>query len=243
MKHTALSHIKTMRLQQQLGLRLYEAIGLLELLFQRTAESAWLHGEIGWNRSNADIGLLLDYVGDPEELIAALVSAGYLDEHDTYRFVVHDWRDHCPQFVLKRIARAEKEESDFQESTPSMAASGSRCPPTGGQTGTGKGIGTGTGVGKGSGTGEGKSKHVRFRKPTLEEIRDHCREKGFTFDPEQFLAYYESNGWRIGRTSMKNWQAACLTWHKNTRKNHGRRSGNQQKRRVAKAEVSQRGAF
>lgn len=60
---------------------------------------------------------------------------------------------------------------------------------------------------------EKKSK-PRFQKPTIEEVRAHCTEKGYTFDPEAFFAYYESNGWRVGRGPMQSWQSACVTWQK-----------------------------
>lgn len=54
-----------------------------------------------------------------------------------------------------------------------------------------------------------------FVKPTVEEVEAYCKEKEFTFDPEQFVAYYESNGWMVGKSKMKNWKAACLTWQRN----------------------------
>lgn len=57
-----------------------------------------------------------------------------------------------------------------------------------------------------------KEKRKRFTPPTLEELRSYIREKGFTFDAETFIAYYDSNGWRIGRNPMKDWKAACRTW-------------------------------
>ena len=54
-----------------------------------------------------------------------------------------------------------------------------------------------------------------FVKPTVEEVEAYCKEKEFTFDPEQFVAYYESNGWMVGKSKMKNWKAACITWQRN----------------------------
>jgi hypothetical protein len=77
---------------------------------------------------------------------------------------------------------------------------------------------------EGEGEGEGeieeeqerkRKTRARFQKPTLEEITEYCSEKGYTFDPERFLAYYESNGWRVGRNPMKSWKAACTNWQKN----------------------------
>jgi hypothetical protein len=53
----------------------------------------------------------------------------------------------------------------------------------------------------------------RMEKPTLEEIKDYCREKGYNINAEGFYSYYESNGWKIGgRTAMKNWKAAVQSW-------------------------------
>lgn len=54
----------------------------------------------------------------------------------------------------------------------------------------------------------------RFVPPSVDEVRSHCAEKGYTFDPEAFVAFYESKGWKVGRNPMKSWQAACTTWQK-----------------------------
>ncbi len=51
-----------------------------------------------------------------------------------------------------------------------------------------------------------------FKPPTLEEVTAYCRERENSIDPERFLNYYESNGWMVGRTKMKNWKAAVRTW-------------------------------
>lgn len=54
----------------------------------------------------------------------------------------------------------------------------------------------------------------RFQPPTLQEVSDYCWERGNQVDPEKFLAYYESNGWKVGRNPMKSWKAAITTWEK-----------------------------
>lgn len=52
-----------------------------------------------------------------------------------------------------------------------------------------------------------------FTPPTLDEVRKEISEKGYTLiDPERFHSYYESNGWKVGRSSMKDWKAALRTW-------------------------------
>lgn len=50
--------------------------------------------------------------------------------------------------------------------------------------------------------------------PTVEMVREYCNEKGFDFDPQAFVDHYESNGWMVGKTKMKDWQASCRTWAK-----------------------------
>ena len=63
-------------------------------------------------------------------------------------------------------------------------------------------------------------KSERFVKPTIEEIQAHILEKGYTFDAEAFYAFYESNGWKVGKNPMKNWKMACTTWEKNRKSNY-----------------------
>lgn len=58
-------------------------------------------------------------------------------------------------------------------------------------------------------------KGTRFQKPTVEEVEAHIKEKGYDFDAESFVAYYDSNGWMVGKKPMKNWKAACITWQRN----------------------------
>ena len=54
----------------------------------------------------------------------------------------------------------------------------------------------------------------RFQKPTIEEIRQYCQEKGYNVDAEQFFNFYESKGWLVGKSPMRNWRAAVCTWNK-----------------------------
>lgn len=49
-------------------------------------------------------------------------------------------------------------------------------------------------------------------KPTLQEIKDYCSERKNRVNPEKFFDHYESNGWKVGKNSMKNWKAAVRKW-------------------------------
>ncbi|HRF70880.1 MAG TPA: hypothetical protein PKV66_05570, partial [Candidatus Pelethenecus sp.] len=54
----------------------------------------------------------------------------------------------------------------------------------------------------------------RFVPPTIEEVKQYCLERKNNIDPEQFVAFYESKGWKVGNTPMKNWKACIITWEK-----------------------------
>lgn len=55
---------------------------------------------------------------------------------------------------------------------------------------------------------------TRFSPPSVQEIEEYCREKGFLLDAERFVDYYASIGWRVGKNPMKDWRAAVRTWVK-----------------------------
>ena len=73
-----------------------------------------------------------------------------------------------------------------------------------------------------------RKRSTRFLKPTLEDVATYCKERKNTINPQAFIDHYESNGWKVGRTKMKNWKAAVHTWESNqyddgnTAKNNGR---------------------
>lgn len=58
------------------------------------------------------------------------------------------------------------------------------------------------------------TKRKRFEKPTLSEIKEYCIERNNNVNAEQFFDYYESNGWKVGKNSMKDWKAAVRTWER-----------------------------
>lgn len=54
----------------------------------------------------------------------------------------------------------------------------------------------------------------RFTKPTLEEVTAYCDERQNNVDPQAFIDFYESKGWKVGNQSMKDWRAAVRTWER-----------------------------
>lgn len=58
------------------------------------------------------------------------------------------------------------------------------------------------------------STRSRFIKPSIDEVKAYAKDMGYYgFNADRFLAYYESNGWKVGRNPMKDWKAAVRNWH------------------------------
>jgi hypothetical protein len=54
----------------------------------------------------------------------------------------------------------------------------------------------------------------RFKKPTVNDINDYCKQRNNTIDAETFFDFYESKDWKVGKTKMKDWKACVRTWEK-----------------------------
>ena len=56
------------------------------------------------------------------------------------------------------------------------------------------------------------------RKPTLEEVEEYCKERQNSINATNFIDFYESKDWYIGKNKMKDWKACVRTWEKNSNK-------------------------
>lgn len=54
----------------------------------------------------------------------------------------------------------------------------------------------------------------KFVKPTIHELIDFIKLNSLNVDAEYFLNHYESNGWKVGKSSMSNWKTTVNNWHK-----------------------------
>lgn len=54
--------------------------------------------------------------------------------------------------------------------------------------------------------------------PTLEEVQAFATEHGLLVDAEEFVDFYDSHGWRVGKTPIRNWQATMRLWHRRAKK-------------------------
>lgn len=66
-------------------------------------------------------------------------------------------------------------------------------------------------IGKDS-IGKDSKERKRFARPSVDEVAEFCKENNLNVNAQQFIDYYDSNGWKVGRNAMKDWKAACRGW-------------------------------
>lgn len=52
----------------------------------------------------------------------------------------------------------------------------------------------------------------KFEKPTVNEVQAYCNERKNSLSAQEFWDFYESKGWKIGSSPMKDWRACVRTW-------------------------------
>jgi hypothetical protein len=100
-------HWKTLRLARALDCNVPEALGYLFLLWSWCSTSE-THRDGGVGRyEDRDIEDALMWGGKPGELLRTLLDLRWLDAHPepSVRIVVHDWPDHCEDYVHRALAK------------------------------------------------------------------------------------------------------------------------------------------
>ena len=59
----------------------------------------------------------------------------------------------------------------------------------------------------------------RFAPPSREDVSAYITDKKYHVNPDKFMSHYESNGWKVGKNPMKDWQAAIRSWESSDKTN------------------------
>jgi len=146
---------------------------------------------------------------DPAALHSAMIEAGYI-RMDGDSIVAHDWDEVNASLIAnwkngKLGGRPAKK--------PRKKPMGSeRVNPSGTDKRRGD---KNTPYSPQKGENIVKKDRNRFKKPTPQEVSDYAKSIEFDLNGEEFCDYYDSKGWKIGKTPMKNWEAAVRTWKRN----------------------------
>lgn len=103
MKLDALDHPKTWDLIATLEVSRATAIGHLELFWHFVAKHA-PRGNVG-RFPDAAIARWCEWSGDPQKFVNGLLKCGFMDESPVHRFLVHDWPEHCPNWVRAQLSK------------------------------------------------------------------------------------------------------------------------------------------
>ena len=57
-----------------------------------------------------------------------------------------------------------------------------------------------------------KRERGRFTPPSVNEVSEYAKQQGYPINATNFVNYYESNGWMVGKNKMKDWRAAVRNW-------------------------------
>ncbi|MBQ4051574.1 MAG: hypothetical protein IJD13_08075 [Oscillospiraceae bacterium] len=57
-----------------------------------------------------------------------------------------------------------------------------------------------------------------FTRPTLQQVRDYCRERNSPVDPGRFYHYYSARNWCTGGSEIRDWRAALRSWEDKERR-------------------------
>lgn len=77
-----------------------------------------------------------------------------------------------------------------------------------------------------------RGKRERFTPPTVEDVAAYCLERQNGIDPEEFILFYASKGWKVGSSPMRDWKAAVRTWEKKRAKTEGPEPGHAKRGRL-----------
>lgn len=192
-------HPKTLKLMSLTGGTLDDTLGKLHRFWW------WClaYAEDGDLRKY-DLKIISSYLNIDSE---KLVEAGWIDITPYLR--VHDWLKYVHRFLYskyknytEKIRRIERMYKDSHKGSPKGLPKGLPNPILPNLT-------------KPNLT-KPKDNTKAFIKPTPEEVSFYASEINFNLEGQKFCDYYESKGWFVGRSPMKNWKACVRTWKSNS---------------------------
>lgn len=159
---------------------------------------------------------------DAEKFFDVLVECGFVDETKQGRFI-HNWNEHYGEFFeekakikkrremdrerLKRWRDKNAHETPMKRVSETVVKRDDETPET-----------------RKEKKKEVKEKEVKesqllttmaqskFSVPSPEQVTTYAKSIGFDLDGQSFIDHYQSRGWKIGRTPIKDWQACVRTW-------------------------------
>lgn len=196
-------HIKTVRLASMLGRG-------AEMLPVRLWCYCGMHpkdnGALTDFSANDVEAVVLKWWGKPGQAVEAMVKCGFLD-FDGTTYIAHGFNEkngHIIAFHHRAVHAANVRWGKLDVDVCSSIAKGNatsmakQCPtdrptvlPTKSKDKDGAG---------------------KFVPPSPQEVSEYGKTIGFSIDGEKFVAFYQASGWYRGKSKIKDWKAAVVTW-------------------------------
>lgn len=61
------------------------------------------------------------------------------------------------------------------------------------------------------------NKGGRFTPPSVEQVMEYCNHRQNGINAQNFIDFYQSKGWKVGNSKMKDWKASVRTWETNNK--------------------------
>jgi hypothetical protein len=61
------------------------------------------------------------------------------------------------------------------------------------------------------------NKGGRFTPPSVEQVMEYCNHRQNGINAQSFIDFYQSKGWMVGKSKMKDWKASVRTWETNNK--------------------------
>ncbi len=192
-------HHKTIKLCSLLGIEDVAAVGHLISIWHFVLRNAWRDANLeAWGEDGIEHAAR--WRGERGLMVKALREVGFLDG-----YIVHGWKERAGKLMQNRLYNERKKQCAAKRRN-SAAKRRKQIATLPYHTIPNHTIPNPTqpmDIG-------------RIIPPKREWVAAFCKERNNSVDPDQFMAHYERNGWKVGRNPMKSWKAAiCGTWEKN----------------------------
>lgn len=203
--HTVLvRHRKTLELAKELRIRPVYAMGHLHSLWH-TALEQQEDGDLSkW--SDEMIADAACFMGDAPQFVRLLQKHGWLDDR-----ILHDWLEYAGRYLESKYRtahpqkiveiRAKHGKTDFRPSKDRLKTD---FRPS-----------TLPNITLPKITKEKKERGAAPRPDSLDDVKKLMAEKGvvaFAEEAVKFWSFYDSKGWKVGKSPMVNWRSAVAGW-------------------------------
>ena len=210
-------HPKTIKLRTRLGPE-----GLVSLISLWAFAGEYRPKGRLKNMTDEDIAIASQWTGDPSEFVKVLDDIGWIDA-DNGDWILHDWEEHNGYafYSDERKKRAKKAAAVRWGNRDNANSNAGSIPK--------RNAPSPTPIPTPSPNPKPTPKPNRFSPPSVEEVREYISEKGYNINPENFVDFYQSKGWKIGQTKMKDWKASVRTWARREKKPLEKSNGDPEK--------------